>query len=233
LESRFREPLIANVRKKFSTHERIRIMCRWLIGICASICLFGCSGGSHTQTAVINGPKPFPRPIGIDGRTTILKHPPFVPFELAQAKKIGDNVSIVFRLSINWPVEEPTVQGSTEVFSCNHRWADASFPVDGKTVRVITADGTPVDPQALLQRLGKRSVVGVDLYSSDAGKNPGVADQIADVLAEFPDEQLIVLVPPGLWNDTRAAAFGFRSGAEANNAVSLRASSQIDAAKAN
>ena len=201
-------------------------MCRLLIGISASICLLGCNGGSNTQPSVISGTEPAPYvptyvpigtepapyvPIGLDGRTTLLKHPPLVPFELAHAKKVGDNVSIVFRLSVPWPVPagEPTVQGSAEVLSYNHRWADAAFAVDGKTVRVITADGQAVDPQALLRRLGKRSVVAVDLYSSDADKDPCIAAQISDVLAEFPDEQLIVLVPRGLWDETRAAAFGF------------------------
>jgi hypothetical protein len=210
------------------------MMYRSLIAICAGICLLGCNDGSRTQPGMISGPEPYPHmPTAIDGGMNICSFPAGITFELAQAKKDGDSVSIVFRLDLPEPAAEPTVQGATLVWDYKHRWADVAFPVDGEKVRVIRADGQPVDPQALLQRLGKRSVVGVDLHSSDAGKDPGVADQIADVLAEFPDEQLIVLVPPRLWDDTRAAAFGFPSGAEANNAVSLRASSQIDAAKAN
>ena len=196
-------------------------MCRLLIGMCASVCLFGCSGGSHTQPAVIAAPEPYPHmPLETDGVTNICNTPACVTFELAQAKRVGENVSIVFRLDMPFPVAEPTIQGATRVHDYKHRWADVAFPVDGEKVRVIRADGQPVDAQALLQRLGRRGVVGVDLYSSDAHEDPSVANDIADVLAEFPDEQLVVLVSAGLWHDACDAAF---VEAAANNAVLPRA----------
>jgi len=139
-------------------------MCRLLIGMCVGICLLGCNGSSHTQSSVDMGGDPQ----GV--LTNILNTPPCVTFELAQAKRVGENVSIVFRLDMPKPVAQPTVQGATRVYDYKHRWADVAFPVDGEKVRVIRADGQPVDAQALLKRGASRKQFPIS--KSQQSKSP-------------------------------------------------------------